>query len=72
MPAEAHSGETPRNLMNGLDKTHRYCALGAEISSNLALPELQPSNSASDALIHIQQGDQGQWPILEADAQHIT
>ena len=46
-------------------KPHRYCALGAEISSDLVLPELQASDSASDALVQIQQGDHGQWPSLE-------
>jgi hypothetical protein len=48
-----------------LIKSHRYCALGAEISSDLVLPELQPSDSTSDALVQIQQGDHGQWPSLE-------
>lgn len=46
-------------------KSHRYCALGAEISSDLVLPELQPSDSTSDALVQIQQGDHVQWPSLE-------
>ena len=46
-------------------KPHRYCALGAEISSDLVLPELQTSDSASDALVQIQQGDHRQWPSLE-------
>ena len=46
-------------------KPHRYCALGAEISSDLVLPELQASDSACDALVQIQQGDHGQWPSLE-------
>ena len=46
-------------------KNHRYCALGAEISSDLVLPELQASDSACDALVQIQQGDHGQWPSLE-------
>ncbi len=46
-------------------KPHRYCALGAEISSDLVLPELQPSDSTSDALVQIQQGDHEQWPSLE-------
>ena len=46
-------------------KNHRYCALGAEISSDLVLPELQPSESTSDALVQIQQGDHVQWPSLE-------
>ena len=46
-------------------KPHRYCALGAEISSDLVLPELQPSDSACDALVQIQQGDHEQWPSLE-------
>jgi len=48
-----------------LIKNHRYCALGAEISSDLVLPELQPSESTSDALVQIQQGDHEQWPSLE-------
>jgi hypothetical protein len=48
-----------------LIKPHRYCALGAEISSDLVLPELQASDSACDALVQIQQGDHGQWPSLE-------
>ena len=46
-------------------KPHRYCALGAEISSDLVLPELQTSDSASDALVLIQQGDHEQWPSIE-------
>ena len=46
-------------------KPHRYCALGAEISSDLVLPELQPSDPTSDALVQIQQGDHEQWPSLE-------
>jgi|TARA_B100001173_G_scaffold308836_1_gene319897 hypothetical protein len=40
-----------------LIKPHRYCALGAEISSDWVLPELQTSDSASDALMQIQQGN---------------
>jgi hypothetical protein len=48
-----------------LIKNHRYCALGAEISSDLVLPELQPSESTSDALVQIHQGDHLQWPSLE-------
>ena len=65
LPAQANSRETPRNLTNGLDKTHRYCAFGAEISSDLVLPELSVSDSASDVLVQIQQGDHDQWPSLE-------
>jgi hypothetical protein len=38
---------------------------GAEISSDLVLPELQTSDSASDALVLIQQGDHEQWPSIE-------
>ena len=44
---------------------HRYWALGAEIRSDLVLPELQPSVSDCDALVQIQQGDHEQWPSLE-------
>ena len=46
-------------------KPHRYCALGAEISSDLVLPELTVSESTSNALVQIQQGDHEQWPSLE-------
>ena len=46
-------------------KPHRYCALGAEISSDLVLPELTVSESTIDALVQIQQGDHRQWPSLE-------
>ena len=46
-------------------KPHRYCALGAEISSDLVLPELTVSESTITALVQIQQGDHRQWPILE-------
>ncbi len=46
-------------------KPHRYCALGAEISSDLVLPELTVSESTSNALVQIQQGDHRQWPSLE-------
>ncbi len=46
-------------------KSHRYCALGAEISSDLVLPELTVSESTSNALVQIQQGDHEQWPSLE-------
>jgi len=62
LPAQANLRETPRNLTNGLDKTHRYRAFGAEINSDLVLPELTVSESESDALVQIQQGDYGQWP----------
>jgi hypothetical protein len=48
-----------------LIKPHRYCALGAEISSDLVLPELTVSESTSNALVQIQQGDHEQWPSLE-------
>jgi hypothetical protein len=48
-----------------LIKPHRYCALGAEISSDLVLPELTVSDSTSNALVQIQQGDHEQWPSLE-------
>ena len=51
--------------MISLIKPHRYSALGAEISSDLVLPELTVSESTSDALVHIQQGDHEQWPSLE-------
>ena len=46
-------------------KPHRYCALGAEISSDLVLPELTVSESTITALVQIQQGDHRQWPSLE-------
>ena len=46
-------------------KPHHYRALGAEISSDLVLPELTVSESTSNALVHIQQGDHRQWPSLE-------
>ena len=46
-------------------KPHRYCALGAEISSDLVLPELQPSDPISEGLVQIQQGDHKQWPNIE-------
>ncbi len=46
-------------------KSHRYCALGAEISSDLVLPELTVSEPTSNALVQIQQGDHEQWPSLE-------
>ncbi len=65
MPAHANSRDNPINLTNPLIKPHRYCAFGAEISSDLVLPELQPSDSASDALLQIQQGDHEQWPSFE-------
>ncbi len=65
LPAQANSRETPRNLTISLVKSHRYCALGAEINSDLVLPELSVSDSASDVLVQIQQGDHDQWPSLE-------
>jgi|GEM_PF-730977 len=65
LPAQANSRETPRNLSISLVKSHRYCALGAEINSDLVLPELSVSDSASDVLVQIQQGDHDQWPSLE-------
>ena len=65
MPAQAPSRETRRNLIISLTKLHRYSAFGAEISSDLVFPELQTSDSASDALVQIQQGDHEQWPSLE-------
>ena len=46
-------------------KPHRYCALGAEISSDLVLPELTVSESTITALVQIEQGDHQQWPSLE-------
>ena len=46
-------------------KSHRYCALGAEISSDLVLPELTVFESTITALVQIQQGDHRQWPSLE-------
>ena len=51
--------------MISLIKPHRYCALGAEISSDLVLPELTVSESTSNALVQIQQGDHEQWSSLE-------
>ena len=48
-----------------MKKHHRYLALGAEISSDLVLPELQPSDLISAALVQIQQGDHEQWPNIE-------
>ena len=50
--------------MISLIKSHRYCALGAEISSDLVLPELQPSDSTSDALVQIQRETMSNGPAL--------
>ena len=48
-----------------MNKPHRYRALGAELSSDLVLPELTLSESASHAQVQIQQGNHEQWPELE-------
>ena len=65
MPVQVRSRETPRILTDSLTKPHRYCAFGAEISSDLVLPELQSSDSVSDAQVQIQAGDHEQWPSFE-------
>ena len=65
LPAQAHGRDTCRNLTITLIKLNRYCALGAEINSDLVLPELQPSDSACEALVQIQQGNQGEWPPIK-------
>ena len=48
-----------------MNKPHRYRALGAELSSDLVLPELTLSESTSHAQVQVQQGDHEQWPELE-------
>ncbi|QNI55395.1 hypothetical protein SynBIOSE41_02908 [Synechococcus sp. BIOS-E4-1] len=45
---------------------HRYRAFGAELSSDLVLPELTASESASDSQVQIQRGDHEQWPELDS------